>query len=352
MARYPKALKDATNLQQQAIEAFDFAITNVEETMSEFVHASAFAELFEQQPPAVKQNDKTSGVLLIAMGHPYYGEMAANLAISIRYGDPTIPIHLVWAGEALAHLSAQKIALFTTLQEAPAESYTKNGKKAYFKAKTWMYNFTPYDRTLFLDVDMLWFGDCNMGGFLQGLQGVEFTIQNRDRIDLSTLEAGKKPFYIWADAHEIKQAYGFEAGYLYGLHSEMVYFEKGDKARALFTSARAVYDNPKVTPFVFAGDMADELAFAIAMIQNDIHPHKHPYHPVYWWKLDGRNGTPHKISELAKNYAGYSVGGNVQPQIMVNTYKIMTRAYARAVGVDRIWALKNKRQFITERKKL
>ena len=309
--------------------------------------------------PTAQIND--AGVLLIALGHPYYGEMAANLAASIRFTAPTVPIHLIWEGKSLDHLDDAKKRLFTSMAEAPAESFTKNGKKAYFKAKTWMYRFSPFKKTLFLDVDMMWFSKTNMVNFLSQMNGIEFTIQNRDRIDLAPIQAPenylgenkkKLPFYLWANIAEMKKEYGFEKGFIYGLHSELVYFEKSDKIAELFKTIEEIYNEPKMKPFLFAGDMADELAFAIAMVLHGIEPHRHPFSPVYWWKLAGKNGVPPKIAKLAEKFVAYSVGGNVQPQIMQTTYNIMAKAYARNVGVNRVWTLKNKRSFIHERKVL
>ena len=333
--------------------ACDTILTLAEELAHDANFATTFAPVGEPPAPAVAPVNDSAGILLLALGHPYYGEMAANLAASIRYTDAHTPIHLVWCGNALAHLDKSKLALFTTMAEAPAESYTKRGKTAYFKAKTWMHDLSPYQRTLFLDVDMLWLTKINVATFMAELRGVPFTIQNRYFIDLATVDASTKPpFYLWADVKELKAAYNFAAGKLYGLHSELVYFEKTPAIAALFASVQSIFENPKCAPRVFAGDMADELAFVLAMLEHDIHPHKTPWSPVYWWKLDGRNGIPHRIQNLAANYVAYSVGGNVQPSVMVNTYNLMSKVFMRNVSPARAWGLKNKKQFIAERQAL
>ena len=297
--------------------------------------------------------DKTSGIILLALGHAYYGEMAANLAGSIRYSDKDIPIHLVYHGNALDHLGQDKLRLFTSIAQAPAESFTKGGKTAYFKAKTYLYDLSPYDKTLYLDVDMILFGNRRASDFIAALDGVDFAIQNRDAIELSSIKEGDKPpFYLWADVASIKKAYDLTSGKLYGLHSELMYFEKNPKMEAFFNEVKEIYERPKMEAREFAGDIADELAFAVAMLKTGVKPHVEPYSPVYWRKLDGRNGVPHRINDLGAKFFAYSVGGNVQPPQMVDIYNLMARAYMRAVGVSRVWALKNKKNFIKERQSL
>lgn len=360
-----QALRNAKKMQQQALDCFNNIATMLEDYLQTCMLAetagvaTAILATTKANEEVVEVQKEDAGVLLIALGHPYYGEMAANLAASIRFTDKLVPIHLVWAGNALDHLQKEKLALFTSMQKAPEESYNKNGKRAFFKAKTFMYDFSPYTKTLFLDVDMLWLTKRPVSSFLDELNGVKFTIQNRDLIDLEKVQAPeayndqkKPPFYLWAKVPELKKAYGFEGGKLYGLHSELVYFEKCEATAKLFESIKETYQSPKVEPIVFAGDMADELAFAIAMIQHDVHPHKTPFSPIYWWKLDGKNGVPHRIPDLASKFIAYSVGGNIQPRTMATVYDLMAKVYAKAVGVTRVWTLKNKKQFITERQKL
>lgn len=362
-----QASRGAKKLQKQALECFELLMVELENLLqlcylaesAGIKQAEVATQKLETQAPIIEEEER--GIVLIAMGHPYYGEMAANLAASIRFTDKDMPIHLVWAGNALDHLQKEKLQLFTSMQQGPEESYTKNGKRAYFKAKTFMYDFSPYKKTLFLDVDMLWLTKRPASDFFNELNGVKFTIQNRDFTDLEKVQTpeyyaankdAKQPFYLWANVAALKKAYGFEGGKLYGLHSELVYFEKCEETAKLFETIKETYQSPKVEPALFAGDMADELAFAIAMIQHNVHPHKAPFSPIYWWKLDARNGVPHRIPNLADRFIAYSVGGNIQPQTMVTVYNLMAKVFMKAVGVSRVWTLKNKKQFILERKKL
>lgn len=288
------------------------------------------------------------GVLLLALGHPNYGQMAANLAASIRFGDKSTPIHLVWSGDALSHLTPDKLALFSSTKEVPNEFITTGDKTTFFKAKTHIYDLSPFDVTLYLDVDMLWNGGKKpMHQAFEFLKGVEFTIQNRDTIDLSRTAINADE-WLWGDANDVKKAYNLKEGRLYGLHAELIYFTKSAANKAYFEKVREVYSNPIAPPKPFAGGIADEYAFAIASVLTGHYPHQTPFMMVYWYKMDGR--TTASLSGITESYWAYSAGGNVYPPKMIEQYNILAQAYAKGVGVQYPWKLRAKRAFIPERK--
>ena len=68
---------------------------------------------------APTENTNKRGILLLALGHPQYGRMAANLASAIFHNDRDMPIHLVYSGNALSHLTPYHLALLAALPNAP-----------------------------------------------------------------------------------------------------------------------------------------------------------------------------------------------------------------------------------------
>jgi len=145
----------------------------------------------------------SKGVLILAMGHPYYGEMAANLAMSLKFADKETKICLAWEGDAKNHLTPAKLNLFDVIKEVPQEYIMKDGKKAYFKAKTYINKLTPFEETIFLDADMIWFGKRGVNVLFEQLKDLDFTIQNRDFIDFAEPIVNEK-YSIWANVQEIK----------------------------------------------------------------------------------------------------------------------------------------------------
>jgi hypothetical protein len=286
------------------------------------------------------------GVLILAMGHPYYGEMAANLAMSLKFADKETKICLAWEGNAKNHLSPAKLCLFDTVIEVPQDYILKNGKKAYFKAKTYINKLTPFKETIFLDADMIWFGKRGIGEIFEQLKDIDFTMQNRDFIDFSNDVVNEK-YSIWANVKEIKEKYKFTKGLYYSLHSEFIYFKKTKAVDKYFSDVQKIYDDPKVNATVFAGDIADELAFSIAMCKHEMYPHTTPYLPIYWAKAE----TSISINKASETFYAYSMGGNTVSQVMAQKYDAMAKAYASRLGF-RAWTYKQKNRWLQERSKL
>jgi hypothetical protein len=295
---------------------------------------------------------KNRGILLIALGNPYYGQLAANLAASIKYTTHgRLPIHLVWADDALNHLTPQKMELFDEVQECPHEMYhRKDGKRVYVKAKTHIYDLSKFDETIFLDVDVIMLSRKTLEQAFDDLKDLDFTMECRSRINI-----GKDEFvddYLWANAHDIKRAYGFKDGFLYGLHSEFIYFKKCEKVARYFETVKEVFAHPKVKmKHVFDGDIPDEFAFAIAMIQHRMYPHQCPYRPLYWYLTDAKTlGTSKQ--KMLENHYGYSVGGNATPSPVRKTYNQLASAYSLKLGVQYPFKIVQKRQVLYSRKSM
>lgn len=288
----------------------------------------------------------TTGVIIIAAGHSYYGECAANLAMSLLATDKNLPIHLIHQGKALARIQ-DRLHFFTSMQECPSEAYMKNGFIRPFKIKTFIYDLSPFDNTLFLDADIIWMNRPVLELIKSELADVDYSIQNRGRFNLKD---NQKQKYFWAKYEDVQKKYGhLEKPYLYSLHSEFIWFKKTERNKQYFDLVKKMYDNPPVHPEVFAGDVADEMPYAMASIEMDFHPHKTPFVPVYWQQLDKNDGM--EIPVIQKKYYGYSVGGNSHPRIVEEKYNILARAYASQNGLSP-QLLKKKKGLLPERNRM
>jgi hypothetical protein len=69
------------------------------------------------------------GILLLALGQPHYGNYAANLAMSIKFNLPEMPIALLHDDTAIRHISGDKrIEVFDQLIQVPKEFYQVDGE--------------------------------------------------------------------------------------------------------------------------------------------------------------------------------------------------------------------------------
>ena len=274
-------------------------------------------------------NHKSRGAVILALGSPHYGRMAANAAASIRFTDKATPIHLVYSGDSLSHLTLAHKALFTSMAECPPEYYTKNGKVNYIKAKTCIYELSPFKETLMLDADLLWFGSTPVGCLMKELSTVDFTMQCRGVYDYTS---GKNEggYTHWCNVTEAQKVYKLN-NKIYQLSSELLWFRKTKQTRKLFKMVREVFDHPKINTDKFIGDVPDEFAYNIATAKLGMYPRKNKEVFIYWPYLDHQTGG--NWSEILNNYYGYSMGGNsVQPPALLK-YEQMAKAHANALGL-------------------
>lgn len=301
------------------------------------------------QPTTKPVTDKIGrGVVLIALGSAEYGKMAANAAASIRFSDKKVPIHLVHSGNSLSHLTDAHRRLFTSIAECPAEYHTTNGKPDYIKAKTHIYDLSPYYETLLLDVDLLWFGTKNMSDFITMLAGTDFAMQSRGVHNYATGKTDGK-YTHWVDVKQAQQAYGL-TGNFYQLSSEVMWFRKTKEVKAFFTKAKQIYSKPKVATTVgFGTGLPDEFAFNIAANLCGLAPRKAHDVFIYWQYLDK---TPGPWNEIIARYHGYSMGGNNIPTAVRQRYEQMARHQAQALRLPYYFKVYPKKQWDNTRRVL
>lgn len=288
----------------------------------------------------------SKGILIIACGHQFYGRMALNLAASIKAVEPTMPIALRWAGNALNHLSLYNLSdLFESVEEIPQEYYLHQGKYKWIRTKVFMYDLSPFDETVFIDADTVWIPKRKPSELFKELQHVDITFANYARHDLNTVAPGVK---VWANIQEVKEAYHFENGYYYCLQSEMVYFKKNESNMRFFEVAKQVYDNPKVKVADFAGGIPDEFAFSVAMLMTGIEPHTTPYYPTYWQPIHKQV----KRETLADRHYLLSVGGAFQSDYIKNLYNAYAGNAFKKLRLETPFKYINKRSWLPERKSI
>jgi hypothetical protein len=236
------------------------------------------------------------------------------------------------------------------MQECPHEYFHKEAKTVYVKAKTHLYDLSPYDETIFLDADTIMLPLKSIADTFVELKDLDFTMENRGRVNLAEIRVTDT--YLWATIPDVISAYKFTKGFLYGLHSEFIYFKKNDRVKKYFDTVKQEFSNPHSVPMahVFDGDIPDEFAFAMAMIKHEMYPHTCPYIPLYWYLTDNHLGT--KMSFVNANFLGYSIGGNKIPETARRNYDRTAAAAFQRLGIRNPYQVKQKKQFAASRTKM
>lgn len=273
------------------------------------------------------------GIIIIATGHPYYGNMAYNLACSIKCIED-VEIAVVFDEAGLSHLSAKQTAIFNHKIELPAEYRTGFGVKLHLD------QLTPFAKTLFLDADMLWLGRTPSELFTE-LSGTAFTI-----ITEGDSDNPNPKYYFWADEKEIMAAYGVAK--VWQTRSEVLYFEKGTK---VFRKARELKPENKLKSIRKFGEfIPDELYFNIAMAVLGVDPHKSKWMPGYWARLHSE--VMPNLVLLYRDYYLLSFGSNAASPIMKRAYDNVMRVVCNKLRLPYMFNLKSKKEWAPGRLKI
>lgn len=276
---------------------------------------------------------KKQGILLIATGHSNYGTMAYNLALSIKSVED-IEIAVVYSGTSLSYLTEQQKEIFNHKIELPDDYRTGFGVKLHLD------QLTPFDKTLCLDVDMLWLGK-NPSGLFTEIDGTGFTI-----ITEGDSDTPNKKYYFWADLADIQKAYGVKK--VYQTRSEVIYFEKGTQ---VFKKARELKPEAKLTTIRKFGEyIPDELYFNIAMAVISVDPHVVKWMPAYWSRLHGE--VMPNLSVLYRDYYLLSFGSNAASPIMKRAYDNVMKVVCQKLGLPYMFKLKSKKEWAPGRLKI
>lgn len=272
-----------------------------------------------------------AGIVILALGHPNYTEMAVNLAASIKANGAKTPIALLHNG-GYAALPPEKQAMFDR-NIVVKEKYYERG---YVQAKTHLYDISPYDKTLYLDADMITLIGVNFDPLIAELDGVPFTIMNEPA-----------EYCIWAEVEDLRE-YCKSNNPLHIMYSELMYFEKGEATKAYFQEVKKSHKEITFQKRAFAGGVADELAFIAASLKTGMMPHKPNWKPVFWHFRDKqhRHLQAHQLNKL---YYGYSAGGNYTDKVTKFNYDTLALHYSQVMKIGQPYKLADKRSYLKER---
>lgn len=277
------------------------------------------------------------GVCIITAGSPYYGGWALNLAMGIKFVEPETNITLLNYGLGKNHIIAQ-LNIFDNVVEIPDEMVTSKGQKSMIRSKLCLHELSPYNETIFIDADVIWFPNKKISNLFDELKDIDFTIGSRNKTDIDD-----KTRLIWSNSKDLRQ-FGDTC---YNLSSEFIYFKKTDKNAKFFELCKSIYDSPPIKFTRFAGDVPDELAIQLAMMMTDIKPHKDRFLPFYWEHFEKKMK---KVPEIyATDYYGYSIGGAAVNSHQKSIYDNLVRFYSSKFGLTNSFLSKNKKDLFKNR---
>ncbi len=279
---------------------------------------------------------KEKGIVIVATGHPAYGRLAYNLCLSIKAVE-SFPVAVLYKGNALNHLSEMQRAKFDHVIEMNDE--VMDG----VACKLFAYKYTPFEKSLLLDADMLWLPVQKPSTLFNELKEVTFT-----GITEGSEDNPHPDYYFWADLEEIKGVYK-PAGKIFQWRSEVIYFTLD--AAHIFDKAIEVVSDPRlVTVKDFGGRVPDELGINISTAINNVKPHVYKWSPSFWSLMNGGYIPEHNV--LYYKYWLISFGSNTVNGTLKKVYDRLMKAACYKLKVQHVFPIESKITFLPERLKL
>jgi len=235
--------------------------------------------------------DQERGILIIAQGKQRYIHMARQIAVSLALSNP--------------HISR---ALVTDSQDEDLKKYydiiipIDNTLGIGYSQKLCMNKYSPFTKTMFIDVDCL------------VIDSIDWLFERFINHPVSVI--GKNVMsgpLLGTTVEVLKSKLGIN--YLPTFNGGVYYFEKGEKAERVFNEALDIFYNKydELNLWKFSGQAGDEPAMSIAMAINNMQPiddsAKGMYTPV------GQSGV-FKMDALKGYCEFYKYDEKVNPAIM------------------------------------
>lgn len=284
-----------------------------------------------------------TGIIIIATKHPYYGRMAYNLAVSIKAGDKDCPVCVLHAGRGLSHLTDLQKLVFDEIIEIPENDFGVG-------TKLFAIDYSPFENSLLIDADNLWFQKRKPSDLFKELEEHEFSAITEGFIDFETGENKlRTDYFIWGNADEIKNKFNVK-GKMYQFRSEVMWFKKTERVLAMFKTAQDIFKNPRIDVLHFGGVVPDEYALNIACSLCGVEPHKYKWNPCFWDRIHKMSIMDRKPASLFDNYYLMSTGGNRVTAYSTRLYNQLASAACYKMGMQFMFNLQPKKRVIEERK--
>lgn len=258
------------------------------------------------------------GILLLALNDELYVKYAINLAISIKFNSPNSNITLIHSNN-LSKFSKAHIDLFDNLIECPKEYYKFKNGNSYIKPKLYLDLLTPYEETLFIDVDTIYSPYKKVENIFDQCKGKSFVMVCRG---LNTKSSD------WVNVDEIKEFYKIKNWF--DCSSEIIYFKK---STTVFEEAREInkdFELNYVYYRSFANAVPDEPPLIIAMLKKHKKPLIIPFNPTYW---EGFDKNFKNNLHIFNNFELLSIGGNKASNKVQSAYNNLIKWYQQKTGI-------------------
>ncbi len=265
------------------------------------------------------------GVCIVALGYRIYGEMAFNLAASLRVVSPDIQIALLYDHDGISTLKDEHLKLFNQHIEVGGEEITVSDSKHYQIAKLLVYKYSPFDFTIYIDADTLW-GLKPIEQLFDQYRDLDFMVGAHSVYDKDKDLHSIMGYTYWCRASEACVYHNLP--WIQQTISGLFYFRKSEIAEKIFTMAKEVYHDPGTPNFTWANGKPDEYCFNVALAKMGIEIPRN--YPIYFDKVC----TQLDEQQIFNHHYGVAIGGHKITHQLKSIYGTRSQVAAQKLGLN------------------
>lgn len=271
-----------------------------------------------------------TAIVILAIGEKKWGELALNLALSIKANSPEQKIALIYEHTAIAGIEP---LIEKHIDYGMAVTRYDTAIEFSFFLKTRLYDMATEmcdaEAFIYLDADTI---------IVPGKKPFDWFVEHKDRIftsycnDIINLETGKrrrKDYTFWCEPMDAALYFNLK-GKMPQVNSSFLYFVRDMRVKELFDKAKEVYDDNKFPYEEYKGAKPDELCFNIACCHTGLLPHRDTYRPVFFQF----GSETHTRSYIHQYFASFGFAGVNEPsKYLLDTYHETAEHYRWLFGI-------------------
>lgn len=204
-----------------------------------------------------------NGICLLCFGDESFGKLTYNLILSIRKLS-NIPITVFTDYKSLEF---NDIKEFVNLRDIPDDVLYIKNKCHPNRFKLCLYDISPYENTMYVDVDSLYMSDKPIDCLFDLLtEEIDIIGQNEKIVDL---DLTPKIFHGY-NVSTFTPPFNFSNKKLYQMHGQFLLFKKNDINKKFFELSKQIYDEmndgtlTNIDTWMWFGRPIEELTMTLA----------------------------------------------------------------------------------------
>lgn len=255
------------------------------------------------------------GIIIIAIYSDFYLNLAINLAKSIRKYHKSLAITII---------TDKDVKGFDTIKPQ-MQHYMEKGAVNPFRLKTFIYDYSPYDTTLYLDADNLCLKPLD--GLFKKVEGVEFQLHEVKRWGKENRHKCKM---VWLDKMgvplgDFQEKYGCADAVYPEYNSSFIFFKKSPKNKEYFDLVKIAYMDRKTDFRPIGKYYPDELAYGISSAALGHYSSIEHFKPIYHKWEDNKKGGGVNLTRIKENYWFLGMAGGYHTSGLTGIYQRLTK---------------------------